>query len=92
MKREMRKKKTPATSANRWSVKSTGAGVAESTERVGMKEALPPTPTKEMREELILGGEEVPLGDIELNAWSAKINTWIEEVRRTFVLSVRTHC
>ena len=58
-----------------------------------MKEALPPTPTKEMREELVLAGEQVPLGDIELNAWSAKINTWIEEVRpKAFVLCIPTRC
>ena len=33
-----------------------------------------------MREDLQLAGE-VPLDDSDIDAWSAKINSWIEEAR-----------
>jgi Ca2+-binding EF-hand superfamily protein len=69
-----------------WSVKSAGGGEhggeasGRGIERHGIGSALAPTPTRQMREDLLLAGE-APLGDADLDLWSAKINTWIEEAR-----------
>ena len=49
-------------------------------ERHGMTEMLPCTPTAEMRRNLELNGETF-LSEHDLDAYSSKLNAWIEEFR-----------